>query len=78
MPERRRRFSPQFKAEAVEMGRPIVELARIRVSMQNVRKLGEAWRCEHPEPEQPLTPVERARVKRWKTRSVGCGWKTSS
>jgi transposase-like protein len=37
MPEKRRKFSPQFKAEAVQMvietGKPVAEGARVRVSM---------------------------------------------
>ena len=56
MRERRRRFSPQFKAEAVQMvletGRPIAEVADLGIH--------DGWRREHPEPDQPLTPVERA------------------
>jgi transposase-like protein len=68
VPERRRRFSPQFKAEAVQMvletGRPIAEVARdLGIGDGTLGNWVNAWRCEHPEPDQPLTPVERARVK---------------
>jgi len=67
MPEHRRKFSPQFKAEAVQMvistGKPIAEVARDLGIHDGTRGNGVgAWR-EHPEPDQPLSPVERARVK---------------
>ena len=68
MPERRRRFSPQFKAEAVQMvletGRPIAEVTRdLGIYDGTLGNWVNAWRREHPEPDQPLTPVERAHVK---------------
>ncbi|WP_433559298.1 transposase [Pseudonocardia xinjiangensis] len=68
MPERRRRFSPQFKAEAVQMvletGRPIAEVARdLGIHDGTLGNWANAWRREHSEPDQPLTPVERVRVK---------------
>jgi transposase-like protein len=68
MPERRRRFSPQFKAEAVQIvlltGRSIAEVARdLAIHDGTLGNWVNAWRREHPEPEQPLTPVERAHVK---------------
>jgi transposase len=68
MPERRRRFSPQFKAEAVQMvletGRPTAEVARdLGIHDGTLGNWVNAWRREHPEPDQPLTPVERAHVK---------------
>jgi transposase-like protein len=68
MSEQRRKFSPQFKAEAVQMvietGRPIAEVARdLGVHDGTLGNWVGAWRREHPEPNQPLTPVERARVK---------------
>ena len=68
MPEHRRRLSPQFKAEAVQMvietGRPIAEVARdLGVHDGTLGNWVNAWRRERPEPDQPLSPVERARVK---------------
>lgn len=68
MSEQRRKFSPQFKAEAVQMvietGRPIAEVARdLGVHDGTLGNWVHAWRREHPEPDQPLTPVERVRVK---------------
>jgi transposase-like protein len=68
MPEQRRRFSPQFKAEAVQMvietGRPIAEVARdLGVVAQTLGNWVTAWRDANPEPDKALSPVERARVK---------------
>jgi len=53
MPEHRRKFSPQFKAEAVQMvistGKPIAEVARDLGIHDGTRGNGVgAWR-EHPE-----------------------------
>ena len=68
MPEHRRKFSPQFKAEAVQMvietGKPIAEVARdLGVHDGTLGNWVAAWRREHPEPDQPVTPLEQARVK---------------
>jgi transposase-like protein len=68
MTEHRRRFSPQFKAEAVQMvietGKPIAEVARdLGIHDGTLGNWVNAWRREHPEPDQPLSPVERVRVK---------------
>ena len=67
MPEQRRKFSPQFRAEAVQMvletGRPIAEVARdLGIHDGTLGNWVNAWRRDHPVPEQQLTPVERARV----------------
>lgn len=66
MPERRRKFSPQFKAEAVQLvietGKPIAEVARdLGVNDGTLGNWVKAWRGANPEPE--LSPVERARMK---------------
>ena len=68
MPEQRRRFSAQFKAEAVQMvietGKPIAEVARdLGILNGTLGNWVNAWRREHPEPDQPSSPMERARVK---------------
>jgi len=68
MPEHRRKFSPQFKAEAVQMvietGKPIAEVARdLGIHDGTLGNWVTAWRRENPGPDQPLSPVERARVK---------------
>jgi transposase-like protein len=68
MPEQRRKFSPQFKAEAVQMvietGRRTAEVARdLGMHDGTLGNWVNAWRRANPDPEQPLTPMERARVK---------------
>ena len=68
MSERRRKFSPQFKAEAVQMvletGRPIAEVARdLGINEGTLGNWVNVWRRENPEPEPELTPVERVRDK---------------
>ena len=65
MPERRRRFGPQFTPEAMQM---VLETGRRGRPGPGHHDgtLGNwvnAWRCEHSEPDQPLSPVERARVQ---------------
>lgn len=67
MPEQRRKFSPQFKAEAVQMvietGRPIADVARdLGVNHGTLGNWMKAWRDANPEPDPALSPVERARV----------------
>jgi transposase-like protein len=67
MPERRRRFSPQFKAEAVQLvietGKPIAEVARdLGVNDGTLGNWVKAWRDVNPEREPKLSPVERARM----------------
>jgi transposase-like protein len=68
MPEQRRRFSSQFKAEAVQLvietGKPIAEVARdLGVHDGTLGNWVNAWRREHPEPDRPVSPMERARVQ---------------
>jgi transposase-like protein len=68
MPEQRRRFSPQFKAEAVQLvietGKPIAVVAReLGIHDGTLGNWVNVWRREHPEPDQPINPVERARVQ---------------
>ena len=68
MTEHRRKFSPQFRAEAVQMvistGKPIAQVARdLGIGDGTLGNWVNAWRRENPEPEQAISPVERARVK---------------
>ena len=68
MPEQRRKFSPQFKAEAVQLvietGKPIAEVARdLGVNDGTLGNWVKAWRDAHPEPVAELSPVERARMR---------------
>ena len=67
MAQHRRKFSPQFKAEAVqfviETGRPIAEIAReLEINEGTLGNWVNEWKQSTPEPEKALTPVERARV----------------
>jgi len=67
MSEKRRKFSPQFKAEAVQMvietGKPVAEVARdLGVNDGTLGNWVAAWRDANPEPETALSPIERARV----------------
>jgi transposase-like protein len=60
VPEHRRKFSLQFKAEAVQTvistGKPIAGVARDLGIHDGTRGnwVG-AWRREHPEPDRPLS-----------------------
>jgi transposase-like protein len=61
MPEHRRKFRPQFKAEAVQMvilaGKPIAEMARdLGIDNGTLGSWVNAWRYEHPKPDQPPIP----------------------
>ena len=67
MARMKRKFSPQFKAEAVqfviETGRPIAEIAReLEINEGTLGNWVNEWKQSIPEPEKALTPVERARV----------------
>jgi transposase-like protein len=67
MPEQRRKFSPQFRAEAVQMvigtGKPIAEVARdLGINDGTLGNWVNAWHRDNPEPDQALSPVEQARV----------------
>ena len=68
MSEQRRRFSPQFKAEAVQMvietGRPIAEVARdLGIRDGTLGNWINAFRQANPQSAGSDRPVERARVK---------------
>ena len=67
MSQKRRKFSPQFRAEAVQMvletGKPIAEVARdLGVHDGTLGNWVATWRRDNPEPVPDLSPVERARV----------------
>src|SRR6266550_200284 len=67
MPEQRRKFSPQFKAEAVQLvietGKPITEVARdLGVNDGTLGNWVKAWRDANAESELELSPVERVRM----------------
>ena len=68
MPEKRRKYSPEFKSEAVRLvivtSRPIVELAReIGVYEGTLGAWVTKYRTEHAGDEPPLTLSERARLR---------------
>ena len=68
MPERRRKFTPEFKDEAVKMvietSRPIAEVAReIHVNEGTLGNWVNKYRTEHADEEPPLTISERARLR---------------
>ena len=67
MPEHRRRFSPQFRAEVVqtviETGKPVAQVARdLGVNDGTLGNWVAAWRDANPEPQAQLSPIERARM----------------
>ena len=67
MAQHRRKFSPQFKAEAVqfvlETGRPVAEIAReLEINEGTLGNWVNEWKQQNPVPEKALTPLERARV----------------
>jgi transposase-like protein len=65
--QKRRKFSSQFKAEAVQLvvqtGRPIAEVAReLGIHDGTLGNWVNAWRRDNPEPEESLTPTDRVRM----------------
>ena len=68
MPERRRKFTPEYKDEAVKMviesSRPIAEVAReIHVNEGTLGNWVNRYRADHVDEEPPLTISERARLR---------------
>ena len=68
MRERRRKFTPEFKDEAVklviETSRPIAEVAReIRVNEGTLGNWVNKYRVDHADEEPPLTVSGRARLR---------------
>lgn len=67
MGQRRRRYSPEFKDEAVRMvteGVPVAEAARqLGLVEQTLRNWVEAHRKTNPTPDVPLSVDERARLR---------------
>ena len=68
MPERRRRFTAEFKDEAVklviETSRPVAEVAReIGVNEGTLGNWVNRYRAEHADDEPALTISERARLR---------------
>jgi transposase-like protein len=68
MPERRVKYSPEFKEEAarmvIESGRSIADVPReIHVNETTLGTWVAKYRSEHAEDEPPLSLSERARLK---------------
>ena len=68
MRERRRKFSPEFKGEAVKMviesSRAIAEVAReIQVNEGTLGNWVNKYRIEHADEEPPLSMSDRARLR---------------
>jgi transposase len=68
MPERRRKYTPEFKDEAakmvVETSRPIAEVAReIHVNEGTLGNWVTTYRAKHAGEEPPLSVTERARLR---------------
>jgi transposase-like protein len=68
MPEHRRKFSPSFKAEAVQMvvetGKSIVEVGRgLGIHDGTWGIWVNSWGGANPEPDEALSAVEHARVR---------------
>jgi transposase len=68
MPEHRRKFRPQFRAEAVQMvietGKPIAEVARdLGIHEGTLGNWVNSWRRANPEPDTSVSPVDRARMQ---------------
>ncbi len=75
MPERRRKYTAEFKTEAakmvVETQRPIAEVAReIHVNPGTLGSWVVRYRAEHVGEEPPLSITERACLGSWKKRFV--------
>lgn len=67
VPETRRQFSPQFKAEAVQMvvglDRSTADVARdLGINTGTLSNWVNAWRKQNPDPATATNPLEAARV----------------
>jgi transposase len=68
MPERRRKYSPEYRAEAVrlviESSRPIAAVAReLDINEGTLGNWVAKYRAEHAADEPPLTVSERTRLR---------------
>jgi transposase-like protein len=68
MPERRRKYTPEFKDEAAKMvtetSRPIAEVARtIGVNAGTLGSWVTKYRVDHASEEPPLSITDRARLR---------------
>ena len=68
MAERRRKFSPEFRDEAVKMvtegNRPVAQVAReLGINAGTLGNWVASYRKAHPVDEEPLSVSERARLR---------------
>ncbi|MEV7045310.1 transposase [Amycolatopsis sp. NPDC051061] len=68
MPERRRKFSPEFRDEAVKMvidgNHPVAQIAReLGINPGTLGNWVAQYRTAHPVKEEPLSVSERARLR---------------
>lgn len=68
MPERRRKFSPEFRDEAVKMvtegNRPVAQVAReLGINVGTLGNWVASYRKTHPVEEEPLPVSDRARLR---------------
>ena len=68
MPERRRKFSPEFRDEAIKMvidgNRPVAQVAReLGINAGTLGNWVAQYRKAHPVEEEPLAVSERARLR---------------
>jgi transposase len=68
VPQHRRKFSPEFREEAVKMvldpPRPIAQVAReLGLNEGTLGNWVNTWKKDHPDNEEALTLPERARLR---------------
>ena len=83
MPERRRKFSPEYRDEAVklvtESSRPIAAVAReLGINEGTLGNWVAQYREAHPEQEEPLTISDRARLRELGGKTVNYACRRSS
>lgn len=67
MAQHRRKYSPQFKAEAIQFvlqtGRPVTQIAReLDIDNGTLSNWVNTWKLKNAEPSKTLTPIESAAV----------------
>lgn len=72
MAQRRKKFSPTFKTEAIwcvlQTGRPVAKIAReLEIDNGTFPNLVNVWKLNNPEPLRALSPVERLRMAEMET-----------
>ena len=72
MAQHRRKYSPQFKAEAIQFvlqtGRPVTQIAReLDIDNGTLSNWVNTWKLKNPEPLKALTPKEIAAVSEMET-----------